>query len=110
MSRVPHTIITRLIVKNYRSLADIDLELAPLTVLVGRNGTGKGNIVDVLRFVRDALAHGLDSAIMDRHGMNAIRRWSPDGTAYDVSIHLYLKGQDWTGEYGLKMGGQSSEE
>ena len=58
--------LTRLRVKNFRSIADIDIPLSPLTVLVGPNGSGKSNVVDALRFVRDVFARGLDQAVMDR--------------------------------------------
>lgn len=45
----------RIKIKNFRSL-DVDLQLEPLTVLVGRSGTGKTNVVDALRFLRSALS------------------------------------------------------
>jgi len=47
MSQIPHTNITRLVVKNYRSLADIDIGLSPLTVLVGKNAVGKSNVMTI---------------------------------------------------------------
>ena len=50
MSEGKHTLITRLIVKNYRSLADVHIALSPLTVFIGKNGAGKSNVIDVLRF------------------------------------------------------------
>ncbi|MDR2754927.1 MAG: AAA family ATPase [Planctomycetaceae bacterium] len=46
--------INRIKIKNFRSL-DIDVELEPVTVLVGRSGTGKSNFVDAIRFLRDCL-------------------------------------------------------
>lgn len=63
--------IGQLKVKNYRSLADVTVSFDVLTVLVGLNGSGKSNLVDVLRFVSEALTHGLDSAVIKRHGMSA---------------------------------------
>ena len=50
MSEIPHPNLTSLVVRNYRSLKEIDVALHPLTVLVGENGTGKSNLIDVLRF------------------------------------------------------------
>lgn len=110
MSLKPHAMITRLRVKNYRSLADINIKFEPLTVLVGTNGSGKSNIVDVLRFIRDALVRGLDSAILDRNGMSALRRWSAKGAPYDVQVHLNLDTPEWTGEYGFTLGRKRREE
>lgn len=75
--------LTRLRVKNFRSIADIDIPLSPLTVLVGPNGSGKSNVVDALRFVRDVFARGLDQAVMDREGMGVIQRW---GTEDQIEI------------------------
>ncbi len=100
-------VIKRVQIKNFRSLADVDLHLDNLTVLVGANGTGKSNVIDVLRFVRDAITHGLDKAILDRHGMSAIRRWSPRGAPYDVHINLHMESDEgWSGEYGFTLGSE----
>ena len=70
------TFITRVILKNYKSIAACDVHLGPLTFLVGRNGSGKSNFLDALRFVADALNTSLDHAIRDRGGINDVRRRS----------------------------------
>ena len=41
-------------IKNFKSL-DVSVDLDPVTVLVGRSGTGKTNFVEALRFLRDFL-------------------------------------------------------
>lgn len=96
--------ITELWVRNYRSLADARLTLEPLTVLVGPNGSGKSNLVDVLRFVAEALQYGLDAAIINRHGMSALRRWSAKGRPYDVEIGLSFKTPAMEGRYSFVLG------
>lgn len=70
------TFIKRVILKNYKSIAACDVQLQPLTFLVGRNGSGKSNFLDALRFVADALNYSLEHAIRDRGGINNIRRRS----------------------------------
>lgn len=47
--------IKRLKIRDFKSIRDLDLELDPVTVLVGRSGTGKSNIVQALRFLRNVL-------------------------------------------------------
>ena len=63
--------------RNYRSIADARLELGPITALVGLNAAGKSNLVDIPRFISDALTIDLDQAVSSRGGIEAIRRWSP---------------------------------
>ena len=47
--------LTRVAIKNFRSIAECDVALEPLTILVGPNGSGKSNFVGALRFLRDCL-------------------------------------------------------
>jgi predicted ATPase len=99
--------INQLKVKNYRSLADVTVNFELLTVLVGPNGSGKSNLVDVLRFVSEALIHGLDSAVIKRHGMSALRRWSGKGRPYDVEIGLSISGNGiLAADYQFTLGGE----
>lgn len=82
--------LTRLRVKNFRSIADIDIPLSPLTVLVGPNGSGKSNVVDAIRFVRDVFARGLDQAVMDREGLGVIQRWGTEGEGITIGVTVEL--------------------
>ena len=60
-------------IRHYKSLSDIEFEdMQPLTVLVGCNGVGKSNIIDALRFLRDAVTGGLDHAVSKRGGIALI--------------------------------------
>jgi len=67
--------ITRLQVRNFKSLRDIDLELGPLNVLVGPNMSGKSNILEALHFLWEIFfpeggRPGVGSAIADRGGID----------------------------------------
>lgn len=59
--------ISRIAIKNYRSLRDIELRPGPLTVLIGPNGAGKSNIIDALRFLNSILWRG-SGQLMDEVG------------------------------------------
>lgn len=103
--------IKRLSVSNYRSLGEnVDLELGPFTALVGPNGSGKSNVVDVLRFVSDAMQMGLSGAITNRNGIGAVRRWS-GGHPFNVAVRLELL-LDGGHEalYSFELRGDSAEE
>ncbi len=98
--------INHIWVKNFRSLGDVSVSFEPLTVLVGLNGSGKSNLVNALYFVSDALRNGLDAAIVKRHSMNAIRRWSAKGRPYDVEIGLNIETDTLWGEYSFTLGSE----
>ena len=69
-------LISRIALRNYRSIAVCDVVLGPLTFLVGRNGAGKSNFLDALRFVADSLRHSVDHALRERGGVHEVRRRS----------------------------------
>ncbi len=94
--------ITKLSISHYRSIEHIDLNLGDVHVLVGPNGVGKSNIIDAIKFVRDALKNGLDQAINDRHGIQTIRQWSPT-RPYDVSLQLETARKGWRGEFSFTL-------
>ena len=64
--------VERVTLVNYKSVASCDVALGPLTVVVGRNGSGKSNFLDSLSFVADALQTSLEQAIRSRSGIKAI--------------------------------------
>ena len=76
----------------------------PLTFLVGRNGSGKSNFLDALRFVADALNLSLDHALRDRGGINDVRRRSrghPNHFSIGFAFTLPNSG---TGHYAFRIG------
>ncbi|MYC75203.1 AAA family ATPase [Candidatus Poribacteria bacterium] len=81
------TFITRVVLRNYKSIAACDVRLQPLTFLVGANGAGKSNFLDALRFVADALNASLDHALRNRGGIHDVRRRS-GGHPNHFSIRL----------------------
>ena len=53
------TFITRVLLKNYKSIAACDVRLRPLVFLVGPNGSGKSNFLDAELAFQHAV-HALD--------------------------------------------------
>lgn len=68
--------VTRVTLRNFRSIEQCDVNLRPLTLLVGRNGAGKSNFLDALRFLTEALQHSLQQAFNTRGGIANVRRKS----------------------------------
>ena len=47
--------IKRIKIRDFKSIREVELELGSVTVLVGRSGTGKSNLVQAIRFLRNLL-------------------------------------------------------
>ncbi len=78
-------------VRNYKSIGRCSLKLGRLTVLVGRNGAGKSNFLDAVRFVADGLQTSLDHAVKSRGGLNTVRRLSTGHPRnFSIGIDLLL--------------------
>lgn len=99
--------ITRVGIKNYKSIATCDVVLHSLTFLVGPNGAGKSNFLDVLRFVTDALRTSLDHALRDRGGIKEVRRRSGGHpTHFSIRLDFNLSNGS-TGHYTFRIGARS---
>lgn len=96
--------VTRVILKNYKSIASCDVRLGRLIFLVGPNGSGKSNFMDALRLVADSLRSSLDFALRERGGIKDVRRRS-GGHPTHFGVRLELALQDGTrGHYAFKIG------
>jgi len=69
-------LITRIQLKNWRNFRELNVPLRDVSYLLGPNASGKSNLLDALRFLRDVCKSrggGLQTAISDRGGMSKLR-------------------------------------
>jgi predicted ATPase len=59
-------------VERFRRLCEVELELRPLTVLIGANGTGKTSLLDVFSLLASSAQGSLNKAISDLSGLSAL--------------------------------------
>src|SRR5947199_747482 len=64
--------ISRVVLRNYKSIRECDVHLGPITFLVGANGAGKSNFVEALRFLSYGLSSSLEQALDNRSGFRSI--------------------------------------
>jgi predicted ATPase len=69
-------LITRVELKNWRNFRNLDVPLRETTYILGPNASGKSNLLDVFRFLRDvskAKGGGLQTAVAERGGIAKLR-------------------------------------
>jgi len=103
-------IISRLILRNWKNFKELDVELQDRVIIVGANASGKSNLLDVFRFLRDIAkpGGGLQKAVTDRGGITKIRslaaRKNPN---VEIEVHLSEFGANnevlWKYAIGIKQ-------
>ncbi len=95
--------LTRLKVRNFRSLADVNVTLGPLNVLFGPNGAGKSTLLDAIWFIRECSERGVDEASSARnHGIGA--RWFGSDDDAPITIRLETAALSYEIMFGYSSG------
>ena len=97
--------LRRVRIRGYKSLAFCEVQLQPLTILVGRNGSGKSNFLDALAFLRDAMDGGVTEAARLHGGTEAIRCRTTDSHAIEIGLETAFPSyqMDCLAEYSIKL-------
>jgi predicted ATPase len=96
--------LTRVVIRNYKSIAACGVPLQPLTFLVGPNGAGKSNFLDAIGFVADALRTSVDHALRERGGIGEVRRRSGGHpTHFGIRLEFTLP-DGLAGSYAFRIG------
>jgi predicted ATPase len=104
-------IISKVILKNWKNFKEVDVPLTDRVFVVGPNASGKSNLLDVFRFLRDIAkpGGGLQKAVTDRGGVSKIRclaaRTFPD---VEIEVHFSEGGGEpkapiWRYSIGIKQ-------
>jgi predicted ATPase len=97
-------IISRLLLKNWRNFRAVDVSFRERVFLIGPNASGKSNLLDVFRFLRDVAkpGGGLQRAMFQRGGLPKVRclaaRKEPD---VEIEVTLSENGSTPLWRYGI---------
>ena len=87
---MPHR-LRRLAVRNFRSLAEINLATDAVNVLFGPNGAGKSSFLDTIWFIRDCAIRGVDLASAARsHGIGILWDGADEGSSISITFETDL--------------------
>lgn len=110
-------IVTHLKLKNWRNFREVDVDLHERTYLLGANASGKSNLLDVFRFLRDVSkphGGGLQKAILDRGGVQKLRcLHARKDTEVRIEVELVESAEDtvpiWRYVLGFKPEGKGAQ-
>jgi predicted ATPase len=76
-------------ISNFKSFKDLEVELGKFNVLIGPNASGKSNFIEVFKFLRDIVNHGLENAISIQGGIEYLRNINI-GSSENLSLEVVL--------------------
>src|SRR5262245_14626349 len=80
--------LRRVRIRGYKSIAFCDVTLEPLTILVGRNASGKSNFLDALSFLRDAMETNIPEAVRHHGGWSSVLSRVTDGKQISFEVEV----------------------
>jgi predicted ATPase len=72
---------------NFKSFKNLEIEFNDFDIVIGQNASGKSNLIQLLRFLRDIENYGLDNAISVQGGIEFLRNVNI-GSSEEVSIEV----------------------
>ena len=91
--------LTRLHIQNFRSLADVSVELHPINILFGPNGSGKSTLLEALQLVGDCVSRDVEEAARTRYnGFSMLRQDVDERQGIVITLETVFA------EYGLRLG------
>ena len=81
--------LSKLVLKGYKSIAECDVELGSLNVLIGANGAGKSNFIGFFKLIRQILDQQLQVFIGEAGGPDAVLYFGRKNTE-ELSADLYF--------------------
>lgn len=101
-----HASLGRLVVKGYRSIREIDLELtSDVTVLIGANGSGKSNLVGALELISRIWDDSFQEHVTAHGGMSALIFEDESGPVSHahLEVHSTADEQNYVNGYRVEL-------
>jgi len=104
--------LRRVQIRGYKSIEFCDVTLEPLTILVGRNASGKSNFLDALGFVADLMRKPVSEAVYNRDGWRSLLYRTAPTPAIEITIEAAFESNQstWEAEYSFALESTSSRQ
>ena len=101
--------IKRIKIRDFKSIREVELKLDPVTVLVGRSGTGKSNLVQAIRFLRNLLLD-LKEAVDHEFGWERIVPVGEKKPKTSIEVWFSVPGEEREYNYCIGFGTHNKQQ
>ncbi|HLA45742.1 MAG TPA: AAA family ATPase, partial [Aggregatilineales bacterium] len=92
------TTLNRIQVKGFKSIREMDLELRPLNVLIGANGAGKSNFIEVFRLLHEIVNERLQYYVAKSGGADRFLHFGQR-----ITSSIFFEFEFGAGHYDLEL-------
>jgi predicted ATPase len=105
MAKFTNNRLSRIEIKGYRSIKDLDLTLENLNVLIGANGSGKSNFISFFKLLNFSLdsPEGLGEFVGRNGGANVLTHYGTDVTP-TIEAQLHFSTKSGANRYSVELG------
>lgn len=101
--------LEKLAIRNFKSIREQELRLGPLNVFIGGNGSGKSNLVEVFRFLREIVDENLGRYTATTGGADVLLHFGRK-TSSSLRIALQFGEEDTASSYEVTLTGTPADE
>ena len=87
-------------IRGFKSIRDLEVELRPVNVLVGANGSGKSNFIGAFSFLREIRSGRLKSYVLQSGGADSVLHF---GSRRTTKLNVYVCFTDKVSEYEINL-------
>lgn len=102
------TTLSRIRIEGFKSIRELDLELRPINLLIGGNGSGKSNLLSFFTLLHEAMWGRFQLHVAVSGGASALLHFGPTRTSRIVS-RLEFASEDGKGELALRWNHASDD-
>ncbi len=93
-------LLKKIQVKGFKSIKELELDLSPLNIIIGANGAGKSNFIDVFKMLRRQKENRLENYVKAVGGVNRLLYL---GTKKTQEISVKVRFSQKNMEYGVNL-------
>ena len=95
-------------IENFKSIRDQTLELGDLNVLIGGNGSGKSNLIEVFRFLRELVGQNLSQFTLRKGGADNLLHFGRARSPF-MTVAVRFDEPAFANGYEVRLGGTDED-